>query len=192
MGGRDCVEFNCADDFLFAQDTTVTGAIFYGAPATGSIADNQSVLGGSDAFTYDIFADDGSGPGTVLQSGAGTNKVLAASSVPVNFGQAAVLSFDFNTPFQALAGTTYWIGFASGTLPFYIADLDALGMLGRGQQCLASGSCPAGYFETQDLVFQLEGDVGVVPLPAALPLFGMALGGLGMVGRLRRRRRASA
>jgi hypothetical protein len=43
----------------------------------------------------------------------------------------------------------------------------------------------SGFKETKH--FQISG-IGPVPLPAALPLFAGALGGLGIVGRWRKRR----
>ena len=123
FGGRNCTEFICADDVIFAENTTITGAAFYGGiGGIESLAGAQALIGNPGAFTYFIYSDNGTGPGVTLDSGDGINKDISNTAVSAPFfSKPAVVSFDFDTPFQALANTKYWFGFTDGLFEFDLA-----------------------------------------------------------------------
>ena len=101
--GNETTQWVQAEDFTFAGATTVGGAGVYIAGFDG--------IGEWDGnFTYFLFANSGGSPGSVLQTGD-------VSVSPVDTGQAwnlggniFLFEFDFLSPFDAAAGTTYWLG----------------------------------------------------------------------------------
>jgi PEP-CTERM motif-containing protein len=90
-----------AEDFSFASGTSVQGAgVFiatFGAPWDGS-------------FTYYLFADSGGSPGAVLASGSVSPTVAPTGYTSITPGDTSLFTFDFNSPFDAAGGTTYWLG----------------------------------------------------------------------------------
>ena len=101
--GNETTQWVQAEDFTLSGAATVGGAGVYIAGFGG--------IGEWDGnFTYFLFANSSGSPGTVLQTGN-------VSVSPVDTGQAwdldgniFLFEFDFLSPFNATAGTTYWLG----------------------------------------------------------------------------------
>lgn len=95
---------------ITAEDFRLTGA----ARLTGATVDlfaffDEQVAG--KQIAYDIYADAQNAPGQLLTSGVSVN--LQQTDSGVRFSDRLTIfsvSFDFQTPFEAAADTTYWLG----------------------------------------------------------------------------------
>jgi len=106
--GNDATEWVQAEDFSFGALTTITGAGVYLAGFDG--------IGNYDGgFQYYLFADNGGVPGAVLQTGS-VSPTITDSGLPwCCGGNAYLFEFDFDTAFDAAAGTLYYLGIHAAT-----------------------------------------------------------------------------
>jgi len=183
--GNDATEWVQADDFSFGALTTITGAGVYLAGFDG--------IGTYDGgFQYYLFADAGGLPGAILQTGD-VSPAISDSGLPwCCGGNAYLFAFDFDTAFDAAAGTTYYLGIhAAGAGDF---GRDDIHWVTTG----ANGTNPGlesdlGTFDNwasnaNEHAFYLVGDTGAVPEAST---WLMMIGGLAAVGVAMRRRRVS-
>jgi len=95
---------------ITAEDFRLAGA----ARLTGATVDLLAFFDGQVdgvPIAYDIYADSGSGPGTLLTSGVSAHLRQTDTGVRVNNRLPVfAVAFDFQTPFEAAANTTYWLG----------------------------------------------------------------------------------
>lgn len=140
-------------------------------------------------FTVSIYADTGLGmPGALLSTTTMGNGA-SATDTGIDFaGQLSVFQFSgtLSTPFQARAGSVYWIGISDPTS--YASWFWSSGTGGDGVHAgLIEGGAQPGLED--DMAFVLTGTVGAVPEPASAALF--ALGAAALLAA-RQRRRADA
>jgi hypothetical protein len=168
-----------ADNFVLANDYTITGIRFWGSsfeqpsPYVGSIA-------------WRIYDNVGGVPGSVLVSGI-------SSPVPIDQGlqpsQRYQYQFDFATSFGLTAGT-YWLGVhngqydetPNGVLYWRSSDNNATT---RSMRLRSSGWVE----EEDELAFEVYGEpvgTSVVPEPSTYAMFAIGLVGIGVVRRRRR------
>lgn len=130
------------------------------------------------SFRIGIYADAGTGmPGTLLST-----STIGNSGNPTDTGVdfAGVISiFSFSgtlaTPFQATAGSTYWIEIIDPTP--YASWYWATGSGGNGTHAaLVSGAAMSGM--ANDMAFALHGTVTAVPEPTSLLLMAFGVAGL--------------
>jgi hypothetical protein len=101
--GNEATQWVQAEDFSFVGGTTVGGAGVYIAGLAGNIA------AWDGNFTYVIFANSGGMPGSPLQTG-NVSVSPVDTGLPAFKGNSYLFAFDFLSPFDAVAGTTYWLG----------------------------------------------------------------------------------
>lgn len=175
--GNDATQWIQAEDFKFDLDTIVTDVHLYFAGLSG--------IGAWDGVAdYWIFADTGDAPtagaGGVLSSGTGQNLTVSDSGIPwCCGGNAYELSFDLLEPFNALAGTRYWLGaHLSGNYnrdDIYWVTTASNGTL-KGQESI-NGTLDNWSSNDQEHAFKLTGG-NTVPVPGTLALFVMGIAGL--------------
>lgn len=167
-------------------DSFSTGA----SPLT--LTDVQLLLSGDStslaSFSVSLFKDNGStAPAAVaLFTSTGLyDSSLNASATAVDFGPVS-WSLDANT--------RYWIGLngvGSSVLWYYSSDASGAGVSGEYfANFLGVSSNDNGPY--QMLLTGNPVSVSATPLPAALPLFASGLGAIGLLGRRKKRKAATA
>jgi hypothetical protein len=163
-----------ADNFSVASNTSIGSVGFYFQNYSGITGWNQDIQ-------YAFLTDNSGSPGTVLASGAGQNLVATDSGLPwcCGGGNAYLVTFDLVNPFNATAGTTYWLrlGGATGS------NNSAWWVTSNGTASSIAGSSRPG---SPEFAFYLSDDTNVsgVPEPGSLALLGLG----GSVIALMRRR----
>ena len=198
-GGYSCSNcpgsFETADRFVLnvADDTTVTDVHWLGMYFNAS-ADQ------ADSFEIRIYTDNPGNPG--LPTNVGTEIYLAAvgsgarvatgqavttggglgssimAGLPI-FGYSAVLA----TPFEATAGTTYWISIVNTSAAGWVWGLQEPADASGDYKYIAQSTSGTPVFDSVypgRMAFQLTGTVAE---PMTLALFGLGLAGIGAVRR---------
>jgi len=181
-GGNYATEWVPAEDFSFAGATSVGGAGVY----IGFVTD---ITAWDGSFTYYLFADSGGSPGAMLASGS-VSPTVTLTGFDAGFGNAYLFAFDFNSAFDAAAGTNYWLGFnAAGDFntldgPFWAST--------AGNGTSAGHESEGGTFDNWadneiEHAFYLTGLTSGVPEPST---WAMMILGFGVAGLSFRRSRA--
>ncbi len=184
ISGNETVAWVQAEDFGFAGGATVTGAGVYLAGYGG--------IGTWDGnFQYYIFADAGGIPGAVLATGSPAVTTSDSGTAWCCGGNAFLFEFDLAAPFNAAAGTTYWLGIHAGGANNFNRD-EIYWVTTAGNATATGQESSGGTFDNwfgngQEHAFYLVGDRGgVIPEPAT---WAMLIAGFGLVGMAARRRR---
>lgn len=194
--GADAYGFRTFDDFTLAADANIAAVTWYAMTYDFVGTGNNPVgLNGVQSYEVAFYANNGNVPGAQLQAETtGVANVTATQVGTGVFGGSAVNLYEFvytlSSPFQALAGTTYWfsplvntadyapevIGWVRGTNGNDVAFQIGLG-----------GAAGAGAGFISDRAFELTG--AIVPEPALVTLLSTALMAVG-ARRLRRTSRS--
>lgn len=168
--------YTSADDFYLASDALITDIQWWG----------ESNSGGND-FRFTFYTDNQGVPGTALLTTAGS-LIMTASMPgspydPVNFYMSTLAS-----PFNAVAGTTYWLSIFNQAPDASWVWLTA-NIPGNGR-VQAENPGPPWIYESpipqSDLAFRLA-NISQVPLPSTLWLLASGMLALGW-GRTKIRR----
>ena len=176
------------DNFTLGSSAIITQIDFTGAYYSGT---DNAITG----FTVQFWANSSGQPGASLYSvhilGSGGETFTGPGST---INQAYSYSLPVN--FAANGATTYWLSivpdlaFNDQNDPSIIFDPWLWATGAPGDTSFYQDLYGTRYLQDGDLAFTLLGG-GVVPLPAALPLFATGLGALGLMG-WRRNRKATA
>ncbi len=155
--------------------TPGTGWVYDQIDAVDSPSENSPVTFTVGVGQTDIFSlVDGFNTGDIYTISGDASAVSSFSLLATNFplGLGDVVD-GFDSDWTDASYSRLQLTFLAGSY--------SLNIQGNG-----SGGVPAGF------AYRLDGITSAVPLPAALPLFGTAIAGLGMVGRRRRRAKHAA
>ena len=155
-----------ADDFTIAAGASVKSVTFYFQNFSG-------ISGWDQQVDYEIFSDS-SGLGVLLAGGSAQNLTAVDSGLPwcCGGGNAFQVDFDLVNPFNAAAGTTYWLKLTgaggTATSAWWVTtdpNGSALGLIGGG-----------GSSSDQHFAFALNNNL--VPEPSTALLLACGLVGL--------------
>jgi hypothetical protein len=158
------------DSFALSQNATIESVSWYGVDLNELL--NWTPVNPT-SFTVTISADAGGVPGTQLSfSLIGDSAGATDTGIDLMGLNLYRFSGTLATPFQATAGTTYWIGISDPTTNanwFWASGGGA-----DGVHMGVVGGVPSSFAD--DMSFTLQGTVGAVPEPAsgALMLLGAA------------------
>lgn len=173
--------FGAFDDFRLASATTITGFTF-------SFFSNAA----TPITQYAIYAADRTTV-VVAPSSVGTVATVSNGLVSGNTNVSSGWTRTFSDLSISLAAGTYFLGLSNTGTTSSIAS-------GTGGQDTAFTGAQPGLFQSfgglgstsngslrtdNHMSFSIHAEMAAVPLPAALPMLLIALGGLGMVARKR-------
>jgi len=205
-GGTPSEGLTIFDQFLATEGVTFS-LVGGGNPVLAEIGSPTTAFIGpgggdspaaADAASIGQFflTDDGATSGTVPAA------LLVNYSTPTSNASGVVLDIDGGETFliEAFDGVN-GTGISQGTFTINAGDADTgngvasdwFFSLGSAsiRSIIFSGSRPSGFFGLGFDNFDTGVDVGVVPLPAALPLYGTGLALMGFIGWRRKQRKAS-
>lgn len=116
-----------ADDFQFAQPTTINKLRFW---ASGSPGGSQDFSAFSGTIGWAVHADVGGAPGAAIFSGATTDVTLTDTGVNNTFGGGSrIFQLDVNVGAISLPAGTYWWQFRENAInsPFDGTSIDLKG-----------------------------------------------------------------
>ena len=185
------------DNFALGQDSLVGFVDWQGFYYDYINASGNPAGANTDSWTLSIWSDNGSNaPGALLYSQTTspalvTSTFVGSSSSGNNSLGVPLDVYDFSlhldSPFNATAGTPYWISVLSNQTNFNPLFAWSYGLGGDGQSLQytfdGAGNVVAANYQFGDRALSLE----AVPEPATLSLMGLGLGAL--TCRLRRRTR---
>jgi hypothetical protein len=170
------------DSFALSQSATIESVSWYGVDLNELL--NWTPVNPT-SFTVTISADAGGVPGAPLSfSLIGDSAGATDTGIDLMGLNLFRFSGTLATPFQAVAGTTYWIGISDPTTNanwFWASGAGA-----DGVHVGVIGGAPSSF--TDDMSFTLQGTVGAVPEPASGAL--LLLGAGVLAARARRQPRS--
>jgi hypothetical protein len=165
-----------------AAQATVVG--FDDLIGGGTVADGYGgITWGGDWSYYDAPQDpyNPSSPNTRIYTTGNASSGSFSFASDVAFGGAYISGFDFEVIFELfLNGSS--VAVFNSIFPSSVATLVGSGYSGLIDEVRVSTAASEGYFVLDDVTYS----VSPVPVPAALPLMLLALGGLGLAARRRR------
>lgn len=170
------------ESFVLTADATIQSVNWYG---TDIVEIFGVPPGNPESFLVNFYADGGSGvPGALLSTNTIGNYAGATFTGLKIQDIISIFSYQgtLATPFQATAGTRYWISIVDPTefARWYWAS-------GSGPDnthtTIIDGQILVG--QTGDTAFSLQGTVSAVPEPASALLFAVGAAGLLLRGRRR-------
>lgn len=168
-----------------ASEVEIAGSIFWGASSPTTLF---SKAGEISNFFFDVDSALPAGSPSTTTSFSGFEYSL--NNVNVTPTLASVTFYDLAQ--QGMFDLNFGGAFTGDTVSIYGANIGNVGTtntITTGGNYLVTAALQGGTFTaTGDTVVA----VSAVPLPAALPLFGAVVGGLGFFGRWRARRVATA
>ncbi|MDF2232658.1 hypothetical protein P2H44_08845 [Albimonas sp. CAU 1670] len=160
--------YEIATEFSLGAGSSITGATLVGSGGTPG------------AFTLNFYADAGSSPETTA---AATVTVSDWTRVETTTADRFVYTLDFSEIVLA-AGTWWFAAYAETAWNWSASSVDVPATVYRVAGTSSSWTAYNGYNHAYTLT---NGDSAAVPLPAALPLLGAALAGLGLFAARGRR-----
>jgi hypothetical protein len=171
-GGNEATQWVQADRFTLGADAMLTGGGIW-------IGGFGNIDAWDGSFDYWIFGDNAVVPGTALFSGAATVTGTSATVGGCCGGNSSLVTFDFAAPVSLFGSAPYWLGVHLAEDFLEIDDIYWVDGPNNAQDAAESrgGTFDNWQGESSSKAFYLEeGDMSVIPLPAALPLlaFGLA------------------
>lgn len=173
--------FIAADDFSFTSAATLTGAQIYFS--TELALSDWEVNGYASSFTYYLYEDSYGKPGPLLTFGQTQNTTITTSGIPSVGSTTLLMTFDLVNSFSVMADTTYWLGMESSKDFIFWSDTSSTHGYPSYQRRIGGTSLWSQ--SDTDLAYTLSG-TQVVPVPAAIWLFGSGL--IGLIGVARRKK----
>lgn len=174
--GSDGSVFSVADDFQFAEGTSISGLNWWGG--------YFNPPSGTDPFTVRLYADDGGRPGTLLQQFVFDSVAKESTGQFVNGGPRLYPEFRYSAvlgkPFLAEAGATYWLSIINPPRDTWLWEASAsLADLGVQRSFSRQDWLP--YFD--NAAFELTS----VPEPENTVVAGLGVTGLAWILRYMKR-----
>jgi hypothetical protein len=175
--GFSILEDNSAiDDFTIPSGATITSVGFY-------FQNYNGITGWGQDISYAIRMDNNNQPGAVLASGSGIDVTAVDSGLPwCCGGNAWLVTFFLENPFDAEAGVTYWLELtgASGTDAWWVTT--AANGTSKGWTRTGGASPLDVQYHFAFYLEGVEGSTPAVPEPSSMALLGVGCAAL-LLGR---------